>query len=539
MQRLKKRNTLIILILVAVLTFTTIGLTYSKFVVNKNYTGTIYVPTTNGSTIMKKKIISSYVSSALESDVEEYDFDTMSQTDKTNTFGNIAIVKNIYKTKGITGTKNAIIYRGGVINNFVKFGGILWKILQVDEDGNLRLISDDVLLKSTYSNADEITDLDKAKTVLSFQNSNVKTALQNWYDENLSDYSDMIVDSKFCNNFVSSTMTSSLTSTDLTYFQSYLNVGTDSALYSPSLVCPSKYTFESKIGLISSEEYVLAGGSYNKSTDYFFLHNSSITNNWWTLSPSYYDENNKIGNVMMITTDSTLTDSTSTLLTSELGLRPVITINGNYEMSGDGTKSNPYRYSENDTESKFSTGEKVELGNNQDFYVISSNSKKTLLLSAYNLNVGDYKNSDVTEGIQDSTIRAWVDSATPNYGRTKYYDTEGDSTSGTTELDTYLSNYKSYLETNFNIAISKVDLLKRSDAINYLGMNSYNIAFSTTSPYYSWMTYTTFWFKEESDMNGSVYYLNTQNNVLTANDVSGIRPTIEVSTEVLEKYLNK
>ncbi len=474
---------------------------------------------------MQKEVVSKYTESGNMDEINTIDLDNMSLDEKKDMFGDIARELSVYKIKGITGKSNAIIYRGGVVNNFVKFGNILWKILQIDEDGNLRLISDDVLLKSTYNDTKEIANVDMAKEVLAYQNSNVKTALQNWYDENLSDYSNMIVDSKFCNDFTTTSLTSPF------YFQSYTNI------YSPSLVCPSKYTFESKIGLISASEYILAGGSYNKSTNLFYLHNSSITSNWWTLSPSFYNSSSKTGNLMMITTDSTLTDSTTSA--TELGLRPVITINGNYEMLGDGTKSNPYHYSENDTGSKFSTGEKVELGNNQDFYVISSNSKKTLLLSAYNLNVGNYKNSDVTEGIQDSTIRAWVDSATPNYGRTKYYDTEGDSTSGTTELDTYLSNYKSYLETNLNIVISNVDLLKRSDAINYLGMNSYNTAFSTASPYYSWMTYTTFWFKEESSMNGSVYYLNTQNNVLTANDVSGIRPTIEVSTEVLEKYLNK
>ncbi len=105
---------------------------------------------------MQKELVSKYTESGNMDEINTIDLDNMSLDDKKEMFGNIARESSVYKIKGITGKSNAIIYRGGVINNFVKFGNILWKILQIDEDGNLRLISDDVLLKSTYNDTKEI-----------------------------------------------------------------------------------------------------------------------------------------------------------------------------------------------------------------------------------------------------------------------------------------------------------------------------------------------------------------------------------------------
>ncbi len=504
----------------------------------KNISGNVSISLSTTS-IMEDKIISNYVSSGKIDDVTSFDFDTMTQEEKTNAFSSPTYTTGIYKVKGITGKKDVIVFRGAVINNFVSLGGMLWKIVQVDENGNLRLISDEVISTSKYNDNIIVSDLESAKNALSYENSDVKKTLDKWY-ETLSDYKDKIVVTKFCNDFTNKIYTSPETSNETNYFQSYLNVGTAAANYTPSLICPSDSIFTDNIGLLSAEEFVLAGGALNHTTEFFYLHNPAVTDTWWTLSPAYYDSTSNNADVFTVTSDSALKDLNSSLLKAEYGLRPVITINGNYEMDGNGTKSNPYTFKDEKTEEiSFKTGDKIELGDDQTFYVISSNANSTQLLAAYNLNVGDYKNSDVTEGIQASSIRAWVGSDIPNYGRTKYYDTQGDSTSGTTELTNYLNNYMTYVEKNYNIEISSIDLLKRSDAIKYLGMNASGTGFDSSSSYYSWMTYTTFWFKEEKGMNGSVYYLNTGNLVATANDVSGIRPLLVIDTKKLEDYINK
>ena len=101
---------------------------------------------------------------------------------------------------------------------------------------------------------------------------------------------------------------------------------------------------EENIGLISAEEVVLAGGAYKKNNTSYFLYNSSVPNYYWTLSPAYYDPTQKNGNVFVVDKNGAPTDWTRNLLTNNYYLRPIITINGNFEMSGDGTINNPYQY---------------------------------------------------------------------------------------------------------------------------------------------------------------------------------------------------
>ena len=314
--------------------------TYSNNLLSiENVNGDIIIKISEMTT-MKSKVITSFIDSGNEEEIEEYDLDTMSSDDKTSNFSNIATESGLYRTKGITGTNNVLIYRGNVTNNYVSFAGTLWRILQVDEDGNLRLITNNIIsTKSAYNTTSTISSIDEVQTILGYSNSSIKSILDTWY-ESLSDYSEYIIDSKFCNDFTYKTITSSGAGTETYYYQSYLNVGVDSALYSPSLVCPSDSIITEKIGLASAEEVVLAGGAYNKSSTSYYLYNSS---SWWTLSPAYYDESQANGGVFFVNSSGSLTDWSNSLLTASYGLRPVITINGNLELTGDGTLSNPYK----------------------------------------------------------------------------------------------------------------------------------------------------------------------------------------------------
>ena len=79
----------------------------------------------------------------------------------------------------------------------------------------------------------------------------------------------------------------------------------------------------------------------------YFLHNSSITTEWWTMSPSFWDHGThyKIG-IMTLNSDGALNDwpGSGNTVTETIGLRPVISIRGDLEMDGDGTASNPYKF---------------------------------------------------------------------------------------------------------------------------------------------------------------------------------------------------
>lgn len=329
----------------------------------------------NELTVMQKKIVATYIDSGNINDVPSYDLDSLTQEEKTNLFSNIATESGIYETTGINGG-DVIIFRGDISDNYVQFGGYLWRILQIDEEGNLKLIMDGIIGRGAYQSTSTINSVDEANNVLGFENSSAKTILDNWFSY-LNDFSSRIVRTKFCNDFDYISKTSSGSSNKTNYFKSYQNLGSDTANYSPSLKCPSKYTFEENVGLISGEEYVLAGGAFEKNNTSFFLYNSSIYSGissekgkdyFWTLSPAFHDEGRKNGGVMIVDDSGALRDWTFSLLLGNFGLRPVITIDGNYEMGGDGTKSNPYYYTDiSQTATKVGITDVSTLNNNTYF----------------------------------------------------------------------------------------------------------------------------------------------------------------------------
>ncbi len=304
-----------------------------------NVTGDIVI-TLSDMTVMKSKIVAIATNDGTEEDLTLYDLDTMTTDDKTSTFSNAATSSEVIRVKGITGTNNVLLYRGAATNNYVSFAGNIWRIMQVDEDGNLRLILNNSIGSSQYNTTSSISSEQESETILGYANSSVKTTLDSWYTSNLTDYSEYIITSKFCNDFTYEEKTSSGASNSVYYYQSYLNVGSDAALYSPSLVCPSSSIFTSNIGLISAEEVVLAGSAYRATNTSYYLYNSSA---WWTLSPAYYDSTQANGGVFFVDTTGGVTDWSRSLLTASYALRPVITIDGNLELTGDGTLSNPYK----------------------------------------------------------------------------------------------------------------------------------------------------------------------------------------------------
>ncbi len=345
----------------------------------------------NELTIMKKKNISQVSQSGSESDLPSYDLDALTNEEKKNLFGNIATESGIYTTKGITGG-DVIIFRGNITNNYVQFGGYLWRILQVDEDGNLKLILDSSIGRSYYNSTSTINSVEEASSVLGYENSTAKTTLDDWF-KYLDSFSTKIIKTKFCNDFSYISKTSSGSSNITNYFKSYQNIGPDVANYSPNLVCDNKYIFEDNVGLISGEEYVLAGGAFGKNNTAFFLYNASIystdntfKDNFWTLSPAFHDETRKNGDVMMVDSSGALIDWTSSLLRANYLLRPVITIDGNEEMSGEGTKDNPYAYTD-----VSQTATKIEVTD------VSALNNKTYFIG----NIGGIKNVD---GLMSATI---------------------------------------------------------------------------------------------------------------------------------------
>jgi hypothetical protein len=275
----------------------------------------------------------------------------------------------IYSTSGINGGK-VFYYRGVVSNNYFSFAGLTWRILRIDENANIRLVLNSLLVDDSgsvitgkFKTSNSATSLDDAiervRLINDLYDSSVNsplygsiddtstTTLRGWYNNNIAgtSYENYIVDSDFCMDVEGGTAVSSGTESSVYYFGPYQKVGADTALYDPTFDCPSSGIITEKIGLLTADEYIFAGGSFRKDNTSFFLNDSSISANYWTMSPGYYDSNQSKVGVFYVSSTGSISDwPNANTLTNSYGIRPVITVNGNNILNGDGTIDNPYTF---------------------------------------------------------------------------------------------------------------------------------------------------------------------------------------------------
>lgn len=240
-------------------------------------------------------------------------------------------------------------YRGNVNNNYVSFAGYTWRILRINTDGSLRLILDSVATNTMYQNTNTSSSntIDTAIEHIGWKNSIAYSTLKTWYDNNIAArYSNYVVESDYV--FDTSYIDTVSSSADKCYyFGTYLRVGPDANAYQPTFSYTDESLVKDYVGLITGDEVLYAGGYWKQNNTSYFLHNSSITTEWWTMSPSFWDHGThyKIG-IMTLNSDGALNDwpGSGNTVTETIGLRPVISIRGDLEMDGDGTASNPYKF---------------------------------------------------------------------------------------------------------------------------------------------------------------------------------------------------
>ena len=211
-------------------------------------------------------------------------------------------------------TDNSYIFKGKDVNNYVLYNGIMFRIVSIDTDKHIKLISDDSLTSMVFGyNEDYI-------------NSYVNEWLNKTEDENTGIFENSLdsprkylVNTKMCIDEVK----------DLESYK-----------------C-TNYNNEYLVGLLSMEEYINAGGedSYLNNGTYWWLSNTSNNNAWYVI------DDGTVNNIIK---------SNNTYY--GYGVRPVITLNENIVVSsGDGTKENPYIFESNDN--------KILLNKNVGSYV--------------------------------------------------------------------------------------------------------------------------------------------------------------------------
>ena len=248
-------------------------------------------------------------------------------------------------------------WRGAATTNYLKFGGYCWRIIRINGDGTIRLIYDGT---TCHNNGEATTDsiaienvayntkYDRSEYVgwtyteglqRPINNnegtpSNAKIKLEEWYNNNLKNYEEKIADGKYCNdrNLKSGYLWSSAQNGVLHYAPL---IRRDKNL--PILTCSALDTYMLKIGLITSDEVMYAGG-INSDNFLYYLYNGQ---NYWTMSPYYWAGNHSI--LFFVDIYGYLGNEFANVNWTGSSLRPVINLISNISIfGGKGTKDNPY-----------------------------------------------------------------------------------------------------------------------------------------------------------------------------------------------------
>jgi len=210
-------------------------------------------------------------------------------------------------------------FRGNVVNNYVSFANLTWRIVRINGDGTVRLVLDGVTDSlTTYYNEN--------RENFSYNKSPMEDYLNSWYDLNLTEYTNYIANTKFCND---------ISHDELYNYNSYIRIITNKI---PTLNCLGN-SFSNNIGTLTIDEVILAGANTITSNQNYYLYNSNISSMWYTMTGAKGTDSSI--NMFMI-------DENGKVLTTTAGnlyrnVRPVINLIKNIEVEGNGTIEEPYK----------------------------------------------------------------------------------------------------------------------------------------------------------------------------------------------------
>ena len=205
----------------------------------------------------------------------------------------------------------------------------MFRILRINGDGTIRLIADNNVITSAFRS--KIDNKDYGNNVILSKSTAIEK-LNSWYNSNLSNIDSYVVNSKFCNENAYY-----LETIDGKFFNSYQRILNDN---NPSLKCSGEVE-ENKVGLINVDEVRYSGSSSNTTFENYYLNNKNDTVGFYTLSGSQVVYNYNVVDNFAVTTEGKLVADSK--VTSNLGLKPVISLDKNVIVSGNGTLDNPYK----------------------------------------------------------------------------------------------------------------------------------------------------------------------------------------------------
>ena len=240
-------------------------------------------------------------------------------------------------------------YYTGKPNNWIQFARFYWRVIRINGDGSIRMIYQGTSANETGdgtrigTSAFNSSSSNKTYVGLVYDgtnqhgygtNSTIMNTLNNWYNGNLASYEEQYIDTGigFCSdrNMASGY---NFNSSDIIYYAAYdrINVGASLQCNSEDLLSKDNGKMPNSIGLLTSDEYVLAG-----SEDSYL----DVGIDYWTMSP-YYFENYGIAFVFVVYQGGGLIDYWG--VDGIWGVRPVINLRADVQLVGSGTTTDPFR----------------------------------------------------------------------------------------------------------------------------------------------------------------------------------------------------
>ena len=212
-------------------------------------------------------------------------------------------------TKSIDG-KPTYYFRGNVTNNYVKFAGLTWRIVRINEDGTIRLIiSNGGIGVFNYTNASNGN----------YNESFVKTKVDAWYNGLSEENKSQIAEGEFCND---------ISLQAVSRYSGNVNV---------TFECPNGIKLALKAGILTADEGIYAGAYYLNQA------NTYLTNNTysWTMTQHNSEDNSMF--ILRSKSDTISTDIFPHIAnTMNFNIRQVINLKADTQVTGEGTSNNPY-----------------------------------------------------------------------------------------------------------------------------------------------------------------------------------------------------
>ena len=185
---------------------------------------------------------------------------------------------------------------------------------------------------------------------LNVKDSTIKSVIDTWYKDNMTNYTSKLEDTVFCNDRTYYNLDTSGWNRDYTNFGSFLIFSNYLRLEKmhPSLMCPryiDKFTIDNNngngaliypVGLITADEIAYAGGRVSQENTSYYLYNCIYN---WTMSSADFTG----WTAVEISLDYTGELTNSQGVPGMHGIRPVISLRSDTRLtSGNGTSTSPY-----------------------------------------------------------------------------------------------------------------------------------------------------------------------------------------------------